>query len=44
MNLCTNRHRLTNGEKKIMATNGKRGGGGINWELEINRYTLLYRK
>ena len=27
-----------------MVTKGVRGGGGINWEFRINRYTLLYIK
>ena len=43
MNLCTDRHRLTDGENKLMATKGKRGAGGINWELEINRHTAIYK-
>ena len=27
-----------------MITIGRRGGRGINYEVEINRYTLLYIK
>ena len=28
-------------ENKLMVTKGERGGGGINWEYGINRYTPL---
>ena len=36
MNLITNRNRLTDFENKRES-----GGGGINQEFGINRYTLL---
>ena len=39
-----NRKRLTDVENKLMVTKGERAAGGINWELEMNRYTLLYIK
>ena len=29
-------------ENKLMVIKGERGGGGINWEYGINRYTPLY--
>ena len=35
----THRHR-----KKIYGYQRGKGGGGINWEFGINRYTLLYIK
>ena len=38
------RHRLTDVENKLMVTKGEGAAGGINWELEMNRYTLLYIK
>ena len=34
---------VTDVENKLMVTGGKRGRG-INWEIEINIYTLLYIK
>ena len=37
-----NRNRLTDIENKLMVTKGERGGGGINEEFGIKRYTLLY--
>ena len=39
-----NRNRLTDIENKLMVTNGKRKGEGINWEFGIKIYTLLYIK
>ena len=39
-----NRNKLTDIDKKLMVTKGEMGGGGINWEFGINRYTLLYIK
>ena len=38
-----NRHRLTNIENKLTVTKGYRGGG-INWEIGMDIYTLLYIK
>ena len=38
-----NRNRVTNVENKLTVTKGK-GGGGINWEIGIDKYTLLYVK
>ena len=38
-----NRNRVTDVENKLMVTRGK-GGGGINWEIGIDIYTLLYIK
>ena len=35
----THRHRT-----QTMITKGERWEGGINWKLEIDRYTLLYLK
>ena len=29
-------------ENKLMVTKGERGGGGIQWEYGINRYTPLH--
>ena len=38
-----NRNRVTDVENKLMVTKGERGGG-INWEIGIDTYTLLYTK
>ena len=38
-----NRNRVTDVENKLMVTKGERGGG-INWEIGIDTYTLLYIK
>ena len=39
------RNRLADLENKLMVTKGERwGDGGINWEIEIDIYTLLYLK
>ena len=43
MNLVTNRNRVIDVENKLMVTKrGKRGG--MNWEIGIDIYTLLYIK
>ena len=39
-----NRNKPTDIENKLMDTNEQREGGGINLELGINRYRLLYIK
>ena len=41
-----NRIRDTDVENKYMNTKGERGGGGRNWEIGIDTYTLsiLYTK
>ena len=38
------RNRITDVEDKLTVTKGKRGRGGINWEIGIDIYTLLYIK
>ena len=38
-----NWNRVTDVENKLMVTLGK-GGGGINWKIGIDTYTLLYIK
>ena len=38
-----NRNRLTDVENKLKVTKGE-GGGGINWEIGIDIYTLPYIK
>ena len=43
MNLFTKQKKTHRHRKKLMATKGERAGG-INWELGINRYTLLHMK
>ena len=43
MNYLQNRNRLTDIENKLMVTKGERVGRE-NWEVGINRYTLLYIK
>ena len=35
------RNRDTDIENKYMDTKGKRWGGGVNWEIGIDIYTLL---
>ena len=37
-----NRNRVTNVENKLMVT--RRWGGGINWEIGMDIYILLYIK
>ena len=37
------RNRVTDIANNLMATGGK-AGGGINWEIGIDIYTLLYVK
>ena len=46
MNYFTNRNRVTDVENKLTVTKGEAGwgGGGINWEIGIDIYTLLYTK
>ena len=41
MNLLQNRNRIIDVENKLRITNGERGGG-INWEIGIDIYILLY--
>ena len=36
--------RVTNVENKLMVTKRGKQKGGINWETEIDTYTLLYKK
>ena len=38
-----NSNRVTDVENKLMATSGEKVGG-INWEIGIDIYTLLYIK
>ena len=40
----TSCNRLTDIENKLMVTKGEGGGGGINLEYGISRYTLPYIK
>ena len=42
MNLFTKEKDLTDIENKLIVTIGETLGGGINQELGINVYTLLY--
>ena len=37
-----NRNRVTDVENKLIVTKGEIGGGGINWEMGTDIYTLLY--
>ena len=37
-------NRLTDTENKLMVTKGETWQGGINQDVEINKYTLLYIK
>jgi len=39
-----NKYRVTDVENKLMVTSGEKRGGRINWESEIDIYTLLYIK
>ena len=39
-----NGNRLAGLKSKLMLTEGKKAGGGINWEFGISRYKLLYIK
>ena len=43
MNLFIDRNRFTELENEFMVTR-REGGGGINWEIGIDIYTLLYVK
>ena len=47
-NLLKNRHRITDVGNNLMIPRGQRCvcvcGGGINWEIGTNIYTLLYIK
>ena len=36
------RNRDTDVENKCMDTRGERGGGGMNWEIGIDIYTVLH--
>ena len=44
VNLFTKQKQTTDIENKLMVTQRERGGGGINQEYGINRYTPLYIK
>ena len=37
-----NKNRITDVENKLMVARGERGREGINWEMGIDTYTLLY--
>ena len=39
-----NRNRPTDTENKLMVTKEERGGGGVNKEVGVNLYTLVYIK
>ena len=39
-----NRNRPTDTENKLMVTKEERGGGGVNKEVGVNIYTLVYIK
>ena len=39
-----NRNRVTDVRKKLMVTRGEWRVGGINWEIRIDIYTVLYIK
>ena len=39
-----NSGKLTDIENKLMVTKGETCGEGLNWEIGINIYTLLYIK
>ena len=39
-----NRKRLTDSENEFMVTRGMGWGRGIDWELGVDMYTLLYLK
>ena len=43
MNL-QNRNRVTDVENELMVTKRGKQRGGLNWESEIDTYTLLYKK
>jgi len=43
MSLFTNQNRFTDLENEVMV-NRREGKGGIDWEFEINIYTLLCLK
>ena len=40
MNLLTKQKQTYKVENKLMVTKGERGGGGVNQEFAVNRYTL----
>ena len=40
----TKRNRLTDLENELMVTSGGRVGGGIDWEIGTDTYTILYIK
>ena len=42
--MIQNRNRSTDIENKLMVTNCKGSGRGINWEFRISRYKLQYIK
>ena len=41
---CQNRNQLTDLENELMVTRGEGWGEGLDWELGIDMYTLLYLK
>ena len=41
MNQLQGRNRDTDVENKCMDTKGKKVGGGMNWEIGIDIYTLI---
>ena len=44
MNLFTKQKQTHRHRKQTYSYQREKGGGGINWEFGINRYTLLYIK
>ena len=39
-----NRNRLTDIEYRLVVAKGEGGRGGLDWEFETSRWTLLHRK
>ena len=44
MNLFTKQKQTHRHRKETYGYQGKKGGGGMNWEIWIDMYTLLYIK
>jgi len=42
MNYLQNRNRVTDVENKLMVTRRGKEGGGINWGIGIDIYTILF--
>ena len=42
MNILLNRNRLTNTENSLVVAKEGGGGIGMDWEIEISRYKLIY--